>query len=336
MADERAATPSSTKLDAWKQLGCMLFEASPEQPLEVLRQRLQEAGAARKDDTGGPQVLIDAGALARAIERYTTQFQQGTDSRMEVMRGLLLTLIGHLESVHTGAGDFAQLAQIRDHLDAACREDLDLVPEMLSRCLSSLKQDFVEKQKAEEVLMAEFCDQVKLLEQSTGTATSLTSGTHRGTTPAVLSDPCTGLPSKAEAEAALRRAAGSPQLYVAVFYVHRMHLVNARFGENVGNEILLFCSQHIATSLVRPSDSLFRWTGPAFVAILERADSPVVVATEVRRLVSAPLSRFFDNSSRTMYLPIKLSAETIPAASQTHAAVVDLVGQFVHHASRTS
>lgn len=310
MADERPATPSSTRLEAWKQLGGVLFEVSPEQPLEVLQQRLRETGTAPKEGSGGPHVLVDAAVLAQAIERHAAQLRGCADSRIETMRGLLLALLAHLEGVHTRAGDCAQLAQIRDRL-AACPQELELVPEMLSRCLSSLSNDFAE-------------------------ASSPVLAARKGTASGAVSDPCTGLPLKAEAEAALQRAVGSPQIYVAVFYVHRMHLINARFGENIGNEILLYCSQHLATSLVRPSDLLFRWMGPAFVAILDRPESPVVVAAEVRRAVSTPLSRFFDNASRTMYLPVKLSAETIAASSLDPCAVTGQVAQFIHHASRTS
>ena len=127
---------------------------------------------------------------------------------------------------------------------------------------------------------------------------------------------------------------GGSQVHVAVFYVHRMNLITSRFGENIGNEILLFCSQHIATSLVRLSDNMFRWSGPAFVAILLRKESPAVVADEVLRVVSSPLSKFFDISSRTMYLPVKLSGEVIPAGNQTYAAVVDKIGQFILRASQ--
>jgi len=113
-----------------------------------------------------------------------------------------------------------------------------------------------------------------------------------------------------------------------------MSLINARFGEEIGNEILLYCSQHIATSLIRPTDSLFRWAGPLFVAILEREESAPAVAGEVRRVVSAPLSRFFDNSSRTMYLPIRLTAETLPAANQEYETLAGQISHFVLSSSQ--
>jgi GGDEF domain-containing protein len=335
MAEENVATSGSVKLDAWKQLGGLLFEAFPEQPLEVLQQRLLETSASLKDDRGGPLVLI-AGVLAQAMERATTQMQRRLDSRAEAMRDLLFTLLDHLESVHAGAGNFARLAQIRKHFEAGWPEDPGMVQQMLAACLSSLKREFEEKQDATEVRTAALHARVKLLEQST-TAGSASNTDKKGPGPAlVVIDPCTGLPAKAEAEAALQRAIGGPaQTYVAVFYVQRLSRINARFGEDIGNEILLFCSQHIATSLSRSNDLLFRWSGPAFVAILEREESPVAVLGEVRRVAAAPLNRFFETSSRTVYLPIRLSAEVIPAANQTYSSVADQIRHWILQASTT-
>jgi GGDEF domain-containing protein len=321
-------------LDAWKQLGCMLFEASLDQPLQVLQRRLQETNAAGKDDPGGARVVIDAGSLARAIDRYTTQAQRRVDTRTELLLGWFLALMDHLEKVHAGARDFAQLAQIRKCFDAGYPEEPEQVQELLAGCLSSLKRDFVEKQEAAETLAAALRDRVKLLEQSPSTTAvpALAEGSRLA---APVVDPCTGLPAKAEADAALRRAAGGAQIYAAVFYVERISLINARFGEDLGNEIILFCSQHIASCLTRPNDLLFRWMGPAFVAILEREEGPLAVAREVRVVSARPLSRFFETPSRTVYLPIRLSAETIPMANQTYAAAADQIRNFILQASRT-
>jgi GGDEF domain-containing protein len=333
VVEKPIAAPGTETLEAWKQFGCMLFDASAEQPLEALQERLKGASPVTPNGTGGAQIMIDATALAQSIERYSQQLQQRANRERETVRGYLRTFLDHLEGVHTEVAETAQLAQMRGHLEAGQPEDPDAMKLLISGCLTSLQQSYREKQSSQETLIASLRDRIQVLEQFCPPIPAAASATQGPALP-VVSDPCTGLPAKSEAEAALQRVAGAAQYYIAIFYVHRMNLINARFGEEIGNEIILYCSQHIATSLIRPADSLFRWSGPAFIAILERDESPQAVAGEVRRVVSAPLSRFFDNSSRTMYLPIRLTAESFPVVNQDYDAVSGQIANFIHSAAR--
>jgi GGDEF domain-containing protein len=160
-----------------------------------------------------------------------------------------------------------------------------------------------------------------------------------GTAPASRSpvDLCTGLPLKADLESALERALfdEDSSLYVGVFYVHRIALTNARFGTAIADQVLLFCSQHIATRLLRPEDLLFRWQGPAFAALLRREESLPAIANEVQRTGNAPLSRFFETASRSVYLPIKMSAETFRVEEQSAKSVLEQVEEFAGKIART-
>jgi GGDEF domain-containing protein len=150
-------------------------------------------------------------------------------------------------------------------------------------------------------------------------------------------DPCTGLPAQGEAKAAIRRAlAGETQVYVTTLYLHRMRLINARFGDAIGNQVISFCSQHIATHLTGVNDTLFRWRGPGFVALLERSDSHTAVASEVNRFIAIPLSRFFETRSRNVYLPIKLSGEVLPLAGRNFDEILgDLQQSLYRHGGET-
>lgn len=147
-------------------------------------------------------------------------------------------------------------------------------------------------------------------------------------------DPCTNLPTRAEAESALERAVtNASQTYAAVFYLHRMAMINARFGEAIGNQMLLFCSQHIASRLTHAGDSLFRWSGPAFLAILDRSDAYLSVSNDVQRMVSVPLSRFIETPSRSVYLPMKVTAEVFPLFKTTSEEALRRIERFIVNAS---
>jgi GGDEF domain-containing protein len=125
----------------------------------------------------------------------------------------------------------------------------------------------------------------------------------------------------------------SKRAYAVVFYLHRMALTNARFGEAIGNQVILFCSQHIATAVLRADDHLFRWQGPAFVGIIERPELTPAVSSEIQRLAAAPISRHFETPSRSVYLPIRLTCEVVPLFETNAADVLGQIGRFILNTS---
>jgi GGDEF domain-containing protein len=146
-------------------------------------------------------------------------------------------------------------------------------------------------------------------------------------------DGVTPFPNRAQAEAAIGRAVASgSRVYVAAFYVHRTTLANVRFGRVIGDQVISFCGQHLTASIIKPHDSLYRWTGPAYVAILQQ-DSHLKVTEEVQRAASKPVSRVFETASRTVYLPIKLTGEVVATANQSCAEVTDQIERFILEAS---
>jgi hypothetical protein len=63
--------------------------------------------------------------------------------------------------------------------------------------------------------------------------------------------------------------------------------------------------------------------------VLERQESALNVSSEVQRMVSAPLSRFFETSSRSVYLPIKMTATVLPLADTNFAEVSGAIEHFI-------
>ena len=98
----------------------------------------------------------------------------------------------------------------------------------------------------------------------------------------------------------------------------------------------MFCSQHIAGRLTKTDDAMFRWMGPAFVAILRREESELSVLSEIQRVASTPLSRFFETSSRTVYLPMKLSGEAFSLQTKTYDEVKERMEKFILRCSQTA
>lgn len=117
-------------------------------------------------------------------------------------------------------------------------------------------------------------------------------------------DAATGLPGRGEADRAIRAALESPQgKFLLAAVCSRVQAVNARFGYAVGDMILAAFADHFVQGL-SARDQVFRWQGPALVALLERVDRLERVRAEVRQFADIRLDRTTDVGQRTVLIPI--------------------------------
>jgi GGDEF domain-containing protein len=79
-------------------------------------------------------------------------------------------------------------------------------------------------------------------------------------------DPVTSLPGRASAERAIHEMTrGGKKVLTALFVVDHLASINATFGREVGDDLLLGVASTIANEL---SDApLYRWSGPAILAV---------------------------------------------------------------------
>jgi diguanylate cyclase (GGDEF)-like protein len=134
-------------------------------------------------------------------------------------------------------------------------------------------------------------------------------------------DGSAGLPTRPKAEAALDtvlKAGGYG--FVAAYVVDRVQLINARFGYAVGDEILAVFQKHLKQGL-KQTDQLFRWTGPAFVVLMDRTGLSEGVRAEVNRLTSAKLETTVHLDHRSVLLPVT-STSAIFSLFETPSAAV--------------
>lgn len=131
-------------------------------------------------------------------------------------------------------------------------------------------------------------------------------------TPAL--DPLTGLETRESAEramaAAIERGATA---YAALFVVDRLHLCNARYGYATGNQILARVYGHLGTCL-SPEDRLFRWTGPAFMALIERVQDTGELQEEMDRISLVKLEAGVQIGNESVMLPIVRHSLLLPLA----------------------
>ncbi len=120
-------------------------------------------------------------------------------------------------------------------------------------------------------------------------------------------DPTTNLPSRENAEKAIasKIADGQPAA-LAIIVVDRLAFLNAKFGRTVGDEVLSSAARHISQNLPAGA-TLFRWTGPAFVALLETRHGFTAVERYAKKAAASRLEQIVETGGRSVLLTISRS-----------------------------
>jgi len=120
-------------------------------------------------------------------------------------------------------------------------------------------------------------------------------------------DTMTGLPSRAAAEYSIAsKIAEGKDFAVVLFIVDRLESINARFGRTIGDQILLSMAQHLAKQTSATS-SLLRWSGPAFLQVLEIGSSFSAVERHAKKMAAIKMEKNIDTLGRSVILVVGCS-----------------------------
>jgi GGDEF domain-containing protein len=249
--------------------------------------------------------LLVVGEVIRALgeyNRHTSKFLSIQSTELQKMIAMLTrTVIAVGTSSETSV---ARLQEIEKTMEQArFLDDIRSVKAQLGDCLERVRGEAT-RHKAEGKAL------VETLQQQLADSKDLSAGASR----AVNLDPATGLADKAEAQRALEQAANSQEVsgkFVLIAVVNRMRAVNARFGYNIGDQILGMVAEYFRRSLPA-EDKLCRWQGPALLAILSRKVSLTLVRHEIRRFAEARLEKTFVVGERSIMLPVSTSWTVFP------------------------
>jgi GGDEF domain-containing protein len=245
--------------------------------------------------------FVVVGEALRTFEEYnrhTTRFLRTQTVELQKMIAMLTQTV-----IAVGASSEAsvtKLQEIEGSLNQALRvDDIRLLKTQLGECLLSVRGEAL-RQKAEGKIALESL-QKELAQSQVGSS---------GASPVSL-DPATGLPGKADAERELQQASLTGPCFLLLAVVDRLQAINARFGYAVGDKVLGLAAQHFRSSLPA-EDKLYRWQGPALVAVLHRHSALDSVRSEVGRFAEKKLEEMFNISGRSILLPISASWTVFP------------------------
>lgn len=257
-------------------------------------------------DAKPAELLVAAGELTRALEDYgrsTTEFIRRQNSELQNMVSMLTQTV-----IKVGSNSETSVAKLRDIEKALAHarmvEDIKVLKMRLGECLDTVHAE-AERQKTDgQAAIAKLELELSATRDRVGVVAH----------PKEV-DTVSGLPSKGEAERALRSVAAAPEgKYVVVVVVNRVNAVNARFGYAVGDQILIRCAQRFRTGLTE-SDELYRWQGPAFLAILSRKARIDEVRSEIRRFADAPQEETIDVGNRNVLISVSSNWSVLTASS---------------------
>lgn len=255
------------------------------------------------------EVLVAAGTVVKAMEDYngsTSRFIRIQCVELQAMVGMLTKAVTTMAS---GSGNaVARLHAIEKQLHkASVIEDFQIARLRLTECLESLRGEIVRQKEDSAKAVSEMRAELEKSQARLAPHSRL-GGEQQGV------DPVTGLPGRAEAEAAVLEAGREDRaVFAALFVVERLELINLRFGYAAGDQVLLAFSQHAAQRL-SGRDRLFRWSGPALLALLERRGSAKEVRQEVERITGRRLEKTLAVGGRTVMLRVAANWVLFPVA----------------------
>jgi GGDEF domain-containing protein len=247
--------------------------------------------------------FIVIGEALRTLEDYsrrTSDFLRVQSGELQKMIAMLtqtvIAVSANTETSVTGLRDIEKSLE-----RARMVEDIRSVKTQLGECLEGVRGEAL-RQKADGKAALES------LQQELARSKERLSG---APTPTGI-DLATSLPGKADAQKALEAAVAAPDpRYLWLAVVNRLQTVNARFGYWVGDQVLAAAANHFRSGLPA-DDKLYRWQGPALMAILCRKGGIDTVRGEVRRLAEHRLEKTFVVDARSFMLPISTNWAVYP------------------------
>ena len=261
------------------------------------RKELRLIRADLKEGVTPPEILALAGQALKTLEGYNARATGQMRAQCDDLQNMVAMLTRTMAAITSESqSSISRLQEIQGTLEtASALEDFHQAKIRMSECLDVLGKEIVHRRSESAKQVSEMHSVVQGLRSSrpAHSAEEL-----------ARKDPLTGLTERAGAEAALAAAVKDSQpVFAAVFVADRLDMINARFGRSVGDDVLLFFSQHVAHGL-KEADRLYRWTGPAILAILHRETSVASVREDINGLFARRLNMNVTSENRSVLLAV--------------------------------
>ena len=241
-------------------------------------------------------LLGNAAAAVQAIGEYSReagQVLQAQGAEMQEMIALLARTVVAIGGV--GGRAVERLRKMGDDMErAAGTDDVAFLKAALRNCLGAIRVEAKEQEDASESLV-----------QSLRLELSRKQGL----------DPVTELPLEAAAQTQfLSSVAAAEGKYIAVFVLGAARQINLRFGRAAGDEAIAGLKEFLVR-LLESGDRLFRWPGPALVALLGGGEPIDRVRARLNRFFDKPIQQTFESEGGPELVPLSIAWSVFPLSS---------------------
>jgi len=280
-----------------------------ERDFQAFRSDIEQLRAHADSDIAADGLLVDIGSATQALETYNrgiTRFLHRQSAEMQSIVGMMTETVLKIGGEHTRSA--RRLQEIGDRMEGAGNvKDLVAMKSLLGDCLSSFRDETLRQKAEAENLIGDLRREIEATRERTGADTRDL-------------DPATELPTRDACLRAMHGAvAGGKRSYVATMVVNRVQSINARFGHRAGDRVLHGFGEFVEQQLA-PSDRLFRWTGPAVVALLERTEPLEDVRRQIRKMLEAHLDQTFEIEGRSVMIPVSAAWSVFPLITTVSTA----------------
>ena len=256
-------------------------------------ERIGEIRLAMASETTVEDLLTDAGAAVQAMGDYARE----TNRLMQIQGVEMQSMIALLAASPTGAAGVGEraltpLQKTGDRQERAAAADEASAPEVrLREYVGNVRED-AKPQEPESDRRVEALQRQVSRKPEPSRNLGL--------------DPITELPCETVAQAQFLAALKSGgQKHVAVFVLGSAQRINLRFGRAAGDEVIRALKQYLAGRL-DSGDRMFRWPGPAIVALLSSTEPFERVRARLKRFLEKPIERTFDINGRSVLIPLSI------------------------------
>lgn len=242
-----------------------------------------------------------ANAATELLRKYQTGAAQRAVQQLAELKGVMRTMTDTITFLSESRSTVVhQLTFVERQLeDATELDDIRLLRPKLAECLELVRQETAR-------LQAESAAHTEAVRQKMGLPpVTADSGAIRRLG---ALDVATGLPSRQAAERFLgEKTANGLRCSIALFVPERLGFVTRRHGREAEDEVLLHVAQHL-TKLLPAGAHLYRWTGPALLAVRVSSDPPEHDEQIWQQIASKPCEKTLGNERRSALLRITMAS----------------------------
>ena len=245
----------------------------------AFRAEIRQIGEALEPDLAPGNLLALAEAAVQALAVHNRRIESllvSQASEVSHILGMLQDTVINIAGETTRSGK--RLREITLELEqSGAVTDLRVLKGRLTECLKDLREEALQQRSDAAVTI----QKLQITIERSRPTTVEKADSHL--------DAVTGLPCRDDALIAIQAAIdGGVRQYAVAMVVNRIQMINVRFGQEVGDRMLVGFKEYMEKQLA-PSFKLFRWSGPALVAIIERPEPLGVVRMQVKRMLDSKI-----------------------------------------------